>query len=537
MKKYILIFLLTATGAHIAAQNDTINRMVLVESTYKPVVGNADKRNFLPEEVKPTMKKEEVIYLNDIAAVKPAGRHPIETPSYTIRQEEWMPGYVHFGYGNYNNLNGLASYRKQLGFNNTIGINAFLEGWTGNIRQTDNSKWRSTMHELGINADYAHSWDETSMEIAIGAERNIYNYRPQATDVSARQTSAHLWVRTQLKGTYDDLLSYHFVASLGRFGQDYWQGTKARNAENAIHLTASISANLEEWGKASLLIANSNLVYGGISNYKNYTSVQLTPKWEYQYGLWSFTTGLNLDFQNIKGAVVQASPECKISYVPTERFMIDFIIDGGRHLTSFVSLYALSPYWNTTKQLRSSYEYINAEVRGNVCLTDGMHLAVHGGYRYTGNDLLETPLSSEDIIYTGITNCNVNRAFVGANTTYTFADIFKVRGSADFFHCSSRSTSVASARTPQWDLCLDTQVRVLKNLRAQAGYRYIRFTDIMGDAVYAPISDLNIGAVYVLDKRWSFSINAHNLLNQRFEQYYGYASQGFNVIAGAAYKF
>ena len=60
MKRYIALVpvLLAATIGISQTANDTINRMVLVESTYNPIIVGAVKRNFIPEEVKPSMNKE-----------------------------------------------------------------------------------------------------------------------------------------------------------------------------------------------------------------------------------------------------------------------------------------------------------------------------------------------------------------------------------------------------------------------------------------------------------------------------------------------
>ena len=62
MKRYTtsLIALALVAGAIAQTPADTINRMVLVESTYNPIIAGAVKHSFIPEEVKPNVKKEAV---------------------------------------------------------------------------------------------------------------------------------------------------------------------------------------------------------------------------------------------------------------------------------------------------------------------------------------------------------------------------------------------------------------------------------------------------------------------------------------------
>mgnify|MGYP006864422162 CR=1 FL=1 len=67
MKRYIILLttLLATLGAVSQNTNDTINRMVLVESTYNPIIAGAVKRNFIPEEIEPSMKKETIVYADE----------------------------------------------------------------------------------------------------------------------------------------------------------------------------------------------------------------------------------------------------------------------------------------------------------------------------------------------------------------------------------------------------------------------------------------------------------------------------------------
>ena len=58
------MLLITAIGIA-QTNNDTINRMVLVESTYNPIIVGAVKRNFIPEEVRPSMNREKVVYADE----------------------------------------------------------------------------------------------------------------------------------------------------------------------------------------------------------------------------------------------------------------------------------------------------------------------------------------------------------------------------------------------------------------------------------------------------------------------------------------
>ena len=51
------------------------------------------------------------------------------------------------------------------------------------------------------------------------------------------------------------------------------------------------------------------------------------------------------------------------------------------------------------------------------------------------------------------------------------------------------------------------------------------------------INDLNLGAVYSINDAFSIHLNANNLLAQKYDIWYGYATQGFNAMGGFSFKF
>ena len=100
-RKYItaLSALLVAAIGVAQTANDTINRMVLVESTYNPIIVGAVKHNFIPEEVKPSMNKEEVVYANENVDLTNFDREAQPAQVIEVAPEKGTPGYVHLGYG------------------------------------------------------------------------------------------------------------------------------------------------------------------------------------------------------------------------------------------------------------------------------------------------------------------------------------------------------------------------------------------------------------------------------------------------------
>ena len=106
--------LLVATIGIAQNANDTINRMVLVESTYNPIITGAVKRNFIPEEVKPAVSKEKVVYAEEGIGLTHFDRQAQPAQAIEVIPEKGYQGYAHLGYGIYNNLSALAAYKLQM---------------------------------------------------------------------------------------------------------------------------------------------------------------------------------------------------------------------------------------------------------------------------------------------------------------------------------------------------------------------------------------------------------------------------------------
>ena len=88
------------------------------------------------------------------------------------------------------------------------------------------------------------------------------------------------------------------------------------------------------------------------------------------------------------------------------------------------------------------------------------------------------------------------------------------------FHCSL-------------DADMDARVRIMPKLHTYTNLKVVTFTERDERAIV----DWSLGAHYALNKQFSFFLDAHNLLGRRYFYYTGYPSQGFNILAGAMFKF
>ena len=540
MKRYISLLCIALVAlSGMAQQNDTINRMVLIESTYNPILVGAVKRNFIPDEVKPSMQKEQVVYANENLPMKKFVRSVDAVQSKTMEQADLHHGYIHFGYGNYNNLNGLATYNLNIKENQNLAFKAHLHGWNGYIKNADGDKWFSALHDMGGNIDYHLRLGQAELEMGGCAINYIYNYqaRDLAEGFTNDQQSTMANAYLQLRGIAREHYTYQFNTHYTYFDRASLWGIEQSHCEQHLRTMASLCADLYEKGIATLRLRSDLLMYRGLEGYRSYYSLGLTPEWSYRYDDWRFLSGVNLDFLTHNGPIVQASPQCSISYVPAKTFSANFVLNGGRDITTMSRLYAMSPYWASQEQLRSSYTYLNAQLGANLRFFEGLSLHLGGGYKVVADALFSVATDTLGLVYSGIDNHNAQVLYAEGDVRYIYKEFLTLSAEATYSHWMVKGEQQILGRAPQLDANLSARIRIIEGLYLSNNLRYVLFTKVGDASRETSILDWSLGAHYALNGRLSFFLDGHNLLNRRYQHYAGYPSQGVNVLAGAVYKF
>ena len=537
MKRFIALvpMLLAAALGMAQTANDTINRMVIVESTYNPIIAGAVKRNFIPEEVKPSMNREEVVYASENVDLTSFDRTAKKAALAEVVPEKEMPGYAHLGYGNYNNLAALAAYKWNVNADHALAFKAHADGWNGKYRRNDGIRWHSHRYDLGLDADYDARLGETKLNVGLRTAYHNYDYMNDRT-----QQSNILGGHIAFEGLTVDRYSFRAAVSTTRFGRSLHLGAAAPHSENHLHTEVGMGMDLYNWGMAEVQVSSDLLTYGGgLADYRTYHALAITPRWNYYLGDFHFVAGMNIDFlagKNMKSPVL-ASPECAIYYTPNKVFAAKFTLDGGRDVHTFSDLYERSPYWAAAVQVRPTYTSMNAHLEGGVRIIEGLHLHLGGGYRMLDNALFELPVGEGSMMYTGLFNHKAQVATIDGKVSYAHKDLISAGIKGTYQHWMLKSDRALLARAPQLKVEVDARMRIIPNLYGYTNLHLVDFTNAKGVPNERSIIDWSLGADYALNHRFTFFLDVHNLLNRRYSYYAGYPAQGISVLAGARVKF
>ena len=539
-KRYITLFsVLIGTVACMAqTTNDTINRMVLVESTYNPIITGAVKRNFIPEAAKPTMNKEQIIYADEGIDLTYFDRKANPAPTVAIMPKKSTPGYAHIGYGNYNNLSGLAAYKFRFNENGDLAIHTHIDGWNGNLKLSNGTEWRSQFYDMGLRADCNIRLGNATFNAGTHTARYSYNYLAASIPDDKEDTPQHadkIGVYISCKGAFKEDYRYQATIHYTHFGRSTYFAERVPHGENHFYGEMSFDMDFHDLGMGSVQVRSDMLTYQGLTNYSNYHSLEVTPRWNYRYEKLHLVGGFNMSFLTGKciKTPLQISPECSISYVSGTQFTAKLTVDGGRDINTFSRLHTRSPYWASEEQLRPTYTFLNAHLGSDIRIMEGLHLHLGGGYKLMSDALFETAIDSAGITYTGITNHNAHVTTIDARISYNYKNRVNLSAKEAYYHWTLKGNRALLARTPKLESDINVRVCIMPNLHAYTNLRWITFTDTNEQSIV----DWSLGTQYSLNKRLTLFLDAHNLLNHHHQYFTGYPSQGFNVLLGAICKF
>ena len=129
----VFIAIPSLVQAQTQPKDTTLNRTVVVEQEYNPIIMDAAKVNVLPKVEEPVVNKKEVEYA---VSSTPASNIPAGTmQAYTGKETQATshPGYVRLGYGNYNNLDAYANYLFRLSDRDKLNVNFNMAGMKGTL--------------------------------------------------------------------------------------------------------------------------------------------------------------------------------------------------------------------------------------------------------------------------------------------------------------------------------------------------------------------------------------------------------------------
>ena len=583
--KHILpvLFFTVASTLSLSAQDTILDRNVTVEREYKPVIQDAGKINSVPEVLVPNVEKTATSYSQFNYPLNADFNIHILPAAELQREKRREPktGFTRLGFGN--NLNTLADFalplvnkpdmrldfslnhygtfdakahsvtKTALSFDkyfNNFDLYAGIGGGHEYLKYYGNNfNGNNTIVNLGdlaINSGSANYLEQDLVRI---------NRLPQSVsllNLAADSTSETFWRFNAFAG----FRSLPMATGLRYLGEIQYNVFDSHNGltEHLIKTQGGFSTEQDK-NRLGIDLEMNNLMYrtdnpAMLNFWNSYTVFSMNPFYSFERTNWNIRLGVKSSFSFIHGRPFNPSADISTEWKVLPKFLSIYGgITGGYSVNTMDRMFTENRYLFPdvrVKDTYSPYEFfagVKVKPLYNFLIDayvdfrriDNQYFFVNKEYETTFPGA-ETNLFTNrfNVIYSG-----ANHLKMGVRANYNLRNLINVqfKGAYNKWDVSSE---VHAWNKPKWEADLSANVRITRNFSVDANVfvdseRYAKLGDL--SIRMRPKVDINFGASYSYFNWFTVFAKVNNVINNPYQNFYGYDVQGFNVLAGAAFSF
>jgi hypothetical protein len=550
-----------------------LTRELILEKEYNPTIRDASRLNTLPEIVDPTVPKTKVNYANYALPfdVQPQLSILKANEWFTNVKESGKRGYAVAGIASNQNINGDLGY--QILREEKTRLDIFYSHRSANSKVSylqDDTRQRMKVNDNLGGIRFAHAFEPFTLSARLkytDARYNDYGYKLPALQ-SPFYTPADRTVNRENKLLNIDLsvisesernINYRIDLNISDFRQKYI--TKAPE-EVFVHAGWDVNKFFGDMrlgidGYVNIISYLNRRTYD--TGYNDYGQLSFNPYAGYEGDNWKIRLGAKAHFYISQKKSLSYAPNVAVSVCPFSDSEIYMNIDGGVTSNALRSMFYENRYVSTSYRVPDSRSPMDAVLGWKNNLPGIGWIDVFAGYAIIKDEhffvpnyvspLYSNPADRTIIdIITDIRDVNLLKA--GLRAKYQYQDIVEAGIKVQYNHWDVKDTpSMGFISAPAWNrpaiemdfnaaytfnipLRLDLMYH-LETGRKALGFQspYLRIEDMKD------IHELSLKANYTFNDAFSVFAQGNNLLLQKYDLWYGYPSQGFNVMIGGSIKF
>lgn len=590
MKKQTIYGILAA--AAVAAQPvaaDDLNRTIDVEKETEVVEHRAEKLQSLPA---PAALTARTVTLDFSDWAIPASLDPslvTQSPSrladgFSFSEKR---GYATFGMGNYWNITGNAGYRILDKDDMALSVWMQHNSTDGTI---SGKKKFAVDDRFGVN--FMKKFDRGALSANAGYHLDKFNYygglSPETADPRQRVNEGGFDILWDSPAGDSNGIGYYGAVGYNYFGYKlpFVAADPAAAleplSEHALRLRAGvevmwnddsfvgIDAAFRRFGYSDLYELSGSynpILAGGESN----TMTTVTPYYRKNNDRLNLRIGARLDIAGT-GTTLRIAPDVKMLYAFNSRVAVELSATGGNRINTFSEVAERNRYVNPSFRMANTYTLVDAEAKINVGLWGGFSFSPFIGFAVVKDAL--TPIAYNvafvnysdasgivsDQPYRAIsdpgaslyTTGDLNGIKAGFELTYRFRDVAELKAGYTFTPQDDDSGYIAADDRAEHAVKASLKVTPIKRLDVYADYAFRSGRGVLQCTVYDPstglipsyemrgigvVSDLGIGATYRFNSFVRAYAQGNNLLNRKWDSYYGMPAQRAGFIVGVGLNF
>lgn len=582
-KKYIILFFAVIIGINwvFAQSQDTLKREVEVIKEYQPTISGAKMISETPK-------------IKDSVQVAPTFNYQIKSTPIDVEKSINTIGRVDFIEGNLNKNglgylkagfgNGFANYGKLLinskpSENSGFGIyfNHYYEYAKAKLISDLDVKTLESNQEVLIFGN--NDFRKNQLKWELGYDHSAYDYygfhilqREYLQTLSAllinnnEITSQSLnkfrtkvdFSNTNSRSKTDyrfDIQNNYFWNKTGQ-KSDYLVLTGDATVDNddyKLNLKGHVAYNYQD---------SVNNVYTGIWwSRHSFVDLALTPTISFEGNNWAIRAGFNFGsvFDADTATKFHFSPDIYLQFEPIENVLKLFAgADGGIQTNQYSKSVYENPYQRVYSDLLPTEKVIEIYGGFKGAVNKGISYVLDVNYSVFNNYIqYYSTFAPYDYYVTFPDRLNYFENYFladyidlsvlkfGCKIRYT-SDLITVQLNGGFMKYKSDQTTLFS-HLPKFDLGFDLNTKITSQLSVYANsniigkkYGVVKYNSVLPYSAYYQIPtkiDVNIGAKYDYTSNLSFYFDVQNLLNQNYQNWYGYVDPGMICTIGARLSF
>lgn len=532
-------------------KDTTMTRTVVVEQEYNPNIMDASKVNVLPKVEEPAVVKKKAEYA---VTPLPATTIPMGMMSpYLISkiQPNATPGYIRAGYGNYGNLDVFANYLFRLSDKDKLNVRFQMDGMDGELDMPEEElTWDAYYYRTRANIDYTHQFSRIDFNLAANFGLSNFNLAPYEP---GKQKFTEGDFHIGLKST-DESYPVQFKAetNLMMYNRQNNNTLLFSDAlgETQIHTKGVVSGTISDEQTINIGADIRNIFYTkdfkteDLPVYEDRTTLALNPYYELNNDSWRLHIGANVDFSFGAGKTLRVSPDVTAQYVFSDSYVLYAQATGGKMVNDLRRLERISPYLLPLGTIHDTYEQLNAAIGFKASPCTGLWLNLYGGYQDLKDDAFQMQQADEETVddetayyqFQDLGFTNSHNVYAGLKISYDYKDIFAFAIDGTYRNWDAKE-EYALLLKPAYELKFDATLRPVKGLGIHLGYNYAGREEVKDLGKLSAINNLYAGAEYNVFKGVSVYARLNNLLNQEYQYYLGYPTEGFNFLGGLSFRF
>ena len=565
--KYISVIIFFASALFTLQAQSQLDREMTLEREYNPSVRDADKINSLPEVKEPQAPKTNVEFSNYTLnyLIAPYITNLQSKSYFSEYAKHNKKGYLNFGVSSLFDLDGDLGYQILNTSQDRLSFYYSHRSSNSNVKylQVD-EKQKMKLNDNTFGIDFNHFFEKAKFSADMEYTNARYNYygfsqyhnEPVAIDKNTNQSDnlfrAHLGVNSinAANLSYKFNLHYTFFKQKQDIPND-WDAPK----ENQLMIDFDLNTPINSSTRIGIGGYLKNFSYSPISiRHKNYTSSSFNPYLLFDGANWNARVGFsaNKQFGKIKNFVV--APDIKLNWYPSESVLFYILATGGIQENSNYNAFYENRYVDPYCRISDNRTPVDGTVGLNFTLLPNFNIDLFTGFKTTKdehffvtkyfyiNHLSPFPnITFHESIAPVYAKTNTFK--LGGALNYAYQDLFDFGIKLIYYNRNIKDSDFEAWNKPTFttDLLLGFKVpsvplRFDANYHLETGRKYLIY-NISETGSMDNIHDLKLKANYTLNDSFSVFAKANNLLNQKYDLWYGYPAQGINIMGGISVKF